>query len=345
MDEVTKIDRITGDILWRMGGKNNQFTFTSDPIPFSHQHAAKWLPNGNLVLFDNGNLRLPHFSRAVEYALDQGAKTATLVWQYRLNPDVFGPAFGDVQRLANGNTLICWGATVPLLTEVAPDGTIVSEMALAPGVSSYRAFRFEWPPVEPAEVTFQPSSLTKGVTGGNVLAVVEPVNGDFSVADVDLSTVRLQGTIAPATAVIVNAGGNGAGAPDLTVSFPRAAVDPLLAVGTDHLEVTGSLRTGQVFRGSGDVKVLAPPGRAAVRLLSPVGRLPVELAAGTREKRQAVAIYDIQGRRVTRLTPTGDGRVVWDGRLAEGTRAGAGIYFARVESETAGNALKLVILK
>src|SRR5439155_9295233 len=30
MDEITKINRQTGDIIWRMGGKNNQFTFIND---------------------------------------------------------------------------------------------------------------------------------------------------------------------------------------------------------------------------------------------------------------------------------------------------------------------------
>ena len=27
MDEITKINRITGQIIWRLGGKNNQFEF------------------------------------------------------------------------------------------------------------------------------------------------------------------------------------------------------------------------------------------------------------------------------------------------------------------------------
>ena len=41
MDEITKINRTTGAIIWRWGGehcKNNQFTFLNDPIGFSHQH-------------------------------------------------------------------------------------------------------------------------------------------------------------------------------------------------------------------------------------------------------------------------------------------------------------------
>jgi Arylsulfotransferase (ASST) len=101
MNEITKISRATGDIIWRLGGKNNQFTLINEPLSFSHQHCAKRLPNGNITLFDNGNFRTPEFSRAVEYAIDEVQKTATLVWQYRHNPDVFGFAAGSVQRLPN----------------------------------------------------------------------------------------------------------------------------------------------------------------------------------------------------------------------------------------------------
>jgi hypothetical protein len=144
MDEITKIDRSTGNIIWRLGGKNNEFTFINDSIGFSHQHAIRRLTNGNVTLFDNGNFHSPSFSRAVEYQLDETAKTATLVWQYRHTPDIYGSALGYVQRLENGNTLIGWGATNPSATEVRQNGSIVYEMTLATGEFSYRAYRFPW---------------------------------------------------------------------------------------------------------------------------------------------------------------------------------------------------------
>ena len=46
MDEITKIDRRTGDIIWRLGGKKNDFTFINDTIGFSHQHSVSRLKNG-----------------------------------------------------------------------------------------------------------------------------------------------------------------------------------------------------------------------------------------------------------------------------------------------------------
>ncbi|HTK82696.1 MAG TPA: aryl-sulfate sulfotransferase [Bacteroidota bacterium] len=144
MDEITKIDRTTGNILWRLGGKNNQFTFLNDSIGFSHQHAIRRLPNGSIILFDNGNFHSPHFSRAIEYQLDETQKTANLVWQYRNSPDNFGGAMGYAQRLDNGNTLIGWGSSNPSLTEVKSDGTKVLELSYDSGIYSYRAYRFPW---------------------------------------------------------------------------------------------------------------------------------------------------------------------------------------------------------
>ena len=144
MDEITKIDRTTGNIIWRMGGKNNQFTFVNDSIGYSHQHAIRRLANGNLTMFDNGNFHTPPFSRALEYQVDQVNKIATLVWQYRNNPDYVSPAMGYVQRLSNGNTLIGWGATNPSVTEVTSDGKKVYEMSLPTLVVSYRAYRYQW---------------------------------------------------------------------------------------------------------------------------------------------------------------------------------------------------------
>ncbi len=144
LDEITKINRETGNIMWRLGGPANQFTFVNHPDKFNYQHGIRRLPNGNILLFDNGNFHTPPHSRAVEYTLDEINMTATLAWQYRNSPDIFGFAMGFAQRLDNGNTLISWGSASPTLTEVTPSGEIALEMSLPQGVYSYRAFKFPW---------------------------------------------------------------------------------------------------------------------------------------------------------------------------------------------------------
>lgn len=146
LDEVTKINRTTGDIIWRWGGKNNQFTFINDDVGFSHQHAVRRISNGNITLFDNGNLHVSVLpSRALEYKLDEKKMTAELVWQYINQPTEISSAMGYVQRLNNGNTLIGWGTSNPAVTEVTPSNEKVFEMSLPDNVWSYRAFRFTLP--------------------------------------------------------------------------------------------------------------------------------------------------------------------------------------------------------
>src|SRR3989339_530306 len=132
IDEITKINKQTGNIIWRLGGmqcKNNQFTFLNDTINgfwgFSHQHSVHRLSNGNLLLYDNGNLRPSPFSRAVEYEIDETNKTIRKIWEYKAFPDVFSMFQGSVQRLPNGNTLISWGTNTQqmVVNEVSPEGS------------------------------------------------------------------------------------------------------------------------------------------------------------------------------------------------------------------------------
>ncbi len=150
-DEITKIDRQTGDIIWRMGGskcKNNEFTFLNDTdstgfTGFSHQHAVRLLPNGHLTLFDNGNLKKVKKSRAVEYEIDETNKTVKKVWSFTHPDSVYTSAMGYVQRLSNGNTLIGWGQNHngKTVTEVTPDGQIVFDLSLPDKVYSYRVYK------------------------------------------------------------------------------------------------------------------------------------------------------------------------------------------------------------
>lgn len=152
LEEVTKIDRQTGDILWRLGGKANQFTFQNDPIGFNAQHHAQFLENGNLLLFDNGFFHEPSQTRVVEYQIDEVNMTATKVWEFQQPDGLVSETGGSVQRLENGNTIIGWGGAVfagpPVIHEVDPQGNIVLQVSypLSLGfVYNYRIYKFPWP--------------------------------------------------------------------------------------------------------------------------------------------------------------------------------------------------------
>jgi len=147
LSEVTKIHRQTGEIIWRLGGPNNQFTFLKDGLKgFILQHDIRALGNNRYTIFDNGDLHNPPLSRAVEYELDTDQMTATLVWEFANDhPFSYSYYMGNAQRLSNGNTLINWGVgTLPKATEVQPNGEKVFEMWFVDGYHTYRTFRFPW---------------------------------------------------------------------------------------------------------------------------------------------------------------------------------------------------------
>lgn len=109
-NEITKISRADSSIIWRLGGKQNQFTFINDTLSFSAQHNIEILPNGNITLFDNGERTTPPWARGVEYELDEVNLRATRVWAFRNEPGIMSYALGSMQRLDSGNSLISWGA-------------------------------------------------------------------------------------------------------------------------------------------------------------------------------------------------------------------------------------------
>jgi len=146
MDENTKIDRNTGAIVWRWGGKNNQFRLVGDTIPFSHQHATRRTAEGTYTIFDDGNFRqnqLP-YSRAIEYRLDTVNHTATKIWEFRHTPDIITDAMGYVERLPDKGTFIGWGNYLNIaVTEVDSANNTRFEMALPDRGFSYRAYKYD----------------------------------------------------------------------------------------------------------------------------------------------------------------------------------------------------------
>ena len=151
LSEITKINLQTGEVMWRFGGKANQFELLNGQ-PFAYQHDVRQLPNGDITIFDNqGTEQNPAPSHGIEYKLDVARKTATQVWEYTHEPPVFATFMGDTQRLADGNTFLDWGApstdkgyVFVTMTEVTPDNQTVFELAFDQPYVSYRAFRFPW---------------------------------------------------------------------------------------------------------------------------------------------------------------------------------------------------------
>jgi len=137
---VYRIDRSTGTVLWRFGGKKSDFTLASDAA-FAWQHDVRRQKDGTISLFDNHRYSGPRgASRALFFRLDETGRTAALVHDYEYGHRL-GTAMGSAQLLGNGNVLVGWG-TAPSLTEFAADGTAVYGAKL--GGISYRANRSVW---------------------------------------------------------------------------------------------------------------------------------------------------------------------------------------------------------
>jgi len=158
LNEITRVDRVTGEVIWRLGGKNNMFTFINDDIRFSMPHDIRKLPDGNIQLFDNGVEHSPQFSSVIEYEVDEAEMTATLVSRFRSDPDdIFGLIMGSARRLENGNVLAGWGSGSPNLTEFRPDSSKVLEISFEG--QHYRAFRYSW---EPKVFSFETDTVNFG---------------------------------------------------------------------------------------------------------------------------------------------------------------------------------------
>ena len=144
LSQVIKIDSTSGAVLWKLGGFNSDFEFIGDSWNgFSMQHGVRQLPNGNILLFDNGDGHEPPQSRAVEYQLDFVNRRATLAWEYRAPRSLYAAAMGFAQRLENGNTLIAYGFAQPVrVQEVNASGQVVWDLRSTSGTFAvYRAFR------------------------------------------------------------------------------------------------------------------------------------------------------------------------------------------------------------
>ncbi len=153
LSEVTKINRRTGQIMWRLGGAHNQFSFPNDTYRISYQHDARPVPGmpNHYTVFDNGNFHSPSFSRVVEYRVDTVNMTATKVWEYRRSPDYYTGWMGNAQRLPNGNTFIDWADNgLPKAYEVTSLKEKVYEANFVQSMPCYRAYRFEWESVSKA---------------------------------------------------------------------------------------------------------------------------------------------------------------------------------------------------
>ncbi len=377
-----------GDVLWRLGGKLGDFTFPDDPMggPCA-QHIARILPGtGHLMLFDNGsrydgpgglggqtaamcpdpsNPTGPRIARpqtrVTEYALDEQAHTASLVWSYQ-SPQRYSAFAGNHQRLPNGNTFIGWsyavdatgsGAQQPIASEVTPAGEEIWT-ASASGWFSYRVFKY------PAPDAIAPEIEISGLTDGEYYESGSTRVVDYSCTDRGGSNLQsCTGTVpsgsefttdgAPFTVTATDGAGNST---TETISYHSAIYDPAYTAdlsirkpgghwhGARRIGRSADQKIGYLLRNAGDTAT------AYVRVSISIMPYAVPLRGGKGNEAFSVRYFhrgqEITGRMVSgrMTTPELDTRETWTLRIElRRTRHAAGGEHRTIRVLSTGYAL------
>jgi hypothetical protein len=141
---VYNVDIRGGAINWQLGGKRS--TFDLGPgVEFGFQHDAEFTDPSTLRLFNNNSSGTTTLgpSSVQRIHLDTANNRATLV-RNQTHPDgLVAAAMGDAQDVANGDTVVGWGAA-PRISEFTPNGDLVYDASLPLG--TYRAYLEDWAP-------------------------------------------------------------------------------------------------------------------------------------------------------------------------------------------------------
>ncbi len=173
-DAVYKIDQ-SGQIIWRLGGENSNFTFTNDR-GFSGQHDARFINDTVVSLFDNSNNLSPRHSRGVIYHLDTVNWEATKLSEYCYIDTIYGRAMGSFDRAPDESVVINYGwlyRPSPSFIHNDAFNNLISEVFFEDSVVSYRC-RYENQSLPGLKI--RPILECKDTTGGVKLSVAGHYN-------------------------------------------------------------------------------------------------------------------------------------------------------------------------
>lgn len=196
---VYKLDRASGVLDWRLGGKQTSFTEPAAATT-AWQHDAQRAADGTLTIFDNGaaGKTVTHPTRGIVLQLDESAMTAQLVRAYRAPPKIVSDSQGSFRLLPNGDYLAGWGDQ-PEYTEFGADGSVVSDVKFPTtkgAITSYRAVKAVWDgrPADPPAIAAKRGS-------GDELTVWASWNGATAVTGWTVLAGPDRSHLAPITSV------------------------------------------------------------------------------------------------------------------------------------------------
>lgn len=150
---IYKIKKSNGKILWRLGGKQSDFTIDKN-ARFSWQHDARVLSQNVISLFDDnsdGSATPVPPSHGLQLTLNFHDMNAHLHRSYYHNPNISVSSQGNVQTLPNGNRFIGWGQSQYYSefeqggnTEGHPGHNLLYDVQMPSTNFTYRAYRSDW---------------------------------------------------------------------------------------------------------------------------------------------------------------------------------------------------------
>lgn len=175
---IYKVDRQSGDILWRLGGKKSDIRVPAD-ASFGWQHDVRRRFDGTITMFDNGAAAAPGRSRGLRIRIDENAGTSSLVEAYDRPDGLLATSQGNVQLLADGGVFVGWGSQ-PYFSEYGADGTLLLDATFPASTQSYRDYRQAWTarPVEPPAVAVEGPAKSGGPTASG--ATTSSVDGGWT---------------------------------------------------------------------------------------------------------------------------------------------------------------------
>jgi hypothetical protein len=327
-NEITKINRQTGAIMWRLGGKRNQFIFSNDPYSgFRGQHDIRRISNGNVTLFDNGyNTNPIHPARALEYQLNETALIANLVWSYTYGTNVYSRFTGGTQRLANGNTVIDWGKLSggnSTFSVVKPNGSVVMEVSSADSMTSYRTFNYPELPF-----TLQRPSLSCGENMGSHYLEAPEGYGTYLWSTGE--TTRLINITAADTYYVFVPYGNGGYISSERIVITNIA-DPcskVIGITQINSQIPGDFRLYQNYPNP----------------FNPVTTIRFDLPGNSSSSMVKLIVYDITSKEIAILYngeyKAGQFETLWDA-----AELPSGVYYYRLTAGKYSDVKKMVVLK
>lgn len=143
---VYKVDRASGQLVWRLNGKRSDFEMEPG-AGFAWQHDARAHPDGSISIFDDGAMGQPPEpevrSRGIVLAADSPTRVASLLQEFVHPQGILTTSQGSFQVLPDRHVFVGWGST-PRCSEFGPNGRLLLDASFASSKQSYRSLRFPW---------------------------------------------------------------------------------------------------------------------------------------------------------------------------------------------------------